>query len=115
MNHKLLAIAFGFGILLSVTVTSNVQNSAYAKSIKVDCKDLAVTLITWDKLLSVTSKDQITDIEDELGEDGVIDVTLDVLIDRHLNNLLDEAKNGCGNLDSSTQKALDDIQFKIPP
>jgi hypothetical protein len=111
-NYKLLAIAFG--ILLSVTVIGNFQNSAYAKSIKADCKDLAMTLITWNKLLSVTSKDQITDIEDELGEDGVINVTLDVLIDKHLNNLLDEVKNGCSSLDSNTQKALDDIDFKIP-
>ena len=111
-NYRFVAI--GFGILLTITVISNVQNSAYAKSIKVDCNDLAMTLITWNKLLSVTSKDQITDIEDELGEDGVIDVTLDVLIDRHLNNLLDEVKNGCSNLNTNVQKALDDIDFKVP-
>ena len=43
-NYRFVAI--GFGILLTITVISNVQNSAYAKSIKVDCNDLAMTLIT---------------------------------------------------------------------
>jgi|RhiMetdeSRZDD1v2_1073273.scaffolds.fasta_scaffold1947266_2 hypothetical protein len=53
MGLKIIAVAIGIGILLTITAFGNGFNSAYAKHdrIRVDCKDLAIALITWDQLL----------------------------------------------------------------
>src|SRR3546814_5442852 len=63
--------SIGFGILLVITAFSNGLNSAYAKhdTVRVDCKDLAIDIITWDQLLATTDDGERTDIEDNLGAD----------------------------------------------
>ena len=51
-----MAIPVGIGILLTITAFGNGFNPAYAKhdTVRVDCKDLAIALITWDQLLAMT-------------------------------------------------------------
>jgi hypothetical protein len=39
---------------------------------------------------------------------------LKVLVDRHLEELLDEAEDECNNLDNDIERVLDDIDFKFP-
>ena len=48
MKEIMSTIAIGFGILLVITAFSNGLNSAYAKhdTVRVDCKDLAIDIIT---------------------------------------------------------------------
>ena len=48
MGLKIIAVAIGIGILLTITAFGNGFNSAYAKhdTVRVDCKDLAIALIT---------------------------------------------------------------------
>jgi hypothetical protein len=98
---------------LTITTISNGFNTAYAKhnSIRVDCKDLAITLITWDQLLAMTDANERLDIEDNLGEDGVTNGVFD---DKHLDDLVDEVKDECNNLNSDTEDYLDDMELEIP-
>ena len=112
MNLKIIAAVLG--ILLSITAISTGFNSAYAKhqSVRVDCKDLAITLITWDQLIASVTNDDVTNIEDNLGDDEVIKVTMDVLIDRHLDELVDEVKDEC-NLNSHIDDYLDDMVLAV--
>jgi hypothetical protein len=116
MSMNLKIIAAVLGILLSITAISTGFNSAYAKhhSVRVDCKDLAITLITWDQLIASVTNDDVTNIEDNLGDDEVIKVTMDVLIDRHLDELVDEVQDEC-DLNSHIDDYLDDMVLAVPP
>lgn len=60
MSLKIIAVAIGIGVLLTITVFGNGFNSAYAKhdTVRVDCKDLAIALITWDQLLATTDDEE---------------------------------------------------------
>jgi hypothetical protein len=113
MNLKIITAALG--ILFTITTISNGFNTAYAKhnSIRVDCKDLAITLITWDQLLAMTDANERLDIEDNLGEDGVTNGVFDDWIDKHLDDLVDEVKDECNNLNSDTEDYLDDMELEI--
>lgn len=46
MNLKIITVAIGIGILLTITAFGNGFNSAHAKhdTVRVDCKDLAIAL-----------------------------------------------------------------------
>ena len=105
------------GILLIITmISSGVIDSVYAghNKVKVDCKDLAVALITWDQLLSIGDPDDIAENEHILNEEGVEPDLYEDIIDKHLVDLLDEADHECNNLDNDIERLLDDIDFKLP-
>jgi hypothetical protein len=113
MNLKIVEAVLG--ILLSITAISSSFNSAYAKHhhVRVDCKDLSITLITWDQLLASVNNDDVTNIEDVLGDDEVSQVKLDVLVDRHLDELVDEVKDEC-DLNSHIDHYLDRMVLDVP-
>lgn len=114
MNFKIIAV--GVVILLTITVVGNGFNSANAKhnTVRVDCKDLAITLITWDQLLATTDANERLDIEDNLGEDGVVNGLFSDWIDKYLDDLVDEVKDECNNLNSDTEDYLDDMELDVP-
>jgi hypothetical protein len=114
-NYKLLGLPLV--ILLIITIFGNsFINSAYAShnTVKVNCKDLAIALITWDQLLRVADDEDIVDIEHLLADEDVSQVLLKVLIDRHLDDLLDESQDECNNLDDDIERVLGDIDFALP-
>jgi hypothetical protein len=71
----------------------NPSNPVYAKNAKVGCKDLAVALISWDGLYAYIDDDDITDLEDDFGDDPNNDVdpsSFDDIIDDHMEDMLDD-------------------------
>jgi hypothetical protein len=73
----------------------NPSNSVYADSnnAKVSCKDLAVALISWDGLYAYIDGDDITDLEDDFGDDPNNDVdpsSFDAIVDDHMEDVLDD-------------------------
>ena len=116
MNRYYRFFGITLAILLIITVfSSSFIDSAYAShnSVKVGCKDLAIALITWDQLLGVADEQDIVDIEHFLADEDVSQVLLKVLINRHLDDLLDETQDECKNLDNDIERVLDDIDFKL--
>ena len=116
MDLKIITIVAGIGILLIINGFGNGFNSAYAKrdTVKVDCKDLAIALITWDQLLGTTNDDERTDIEDNLGDDGISNGLFKDYIDKHLNDLQDDVDDDCHHLKNEIEDYLDDNEFEIP-
>jgi hypothetical protein len=116
MDLKIIAVAMGIGILLTITAFGNGFNSAYAKhdTVRVDCKDLAIALITWDQLLATTDDDERTDIEDNLGEDGVANGLFQDWIDKYLDDLVDDVDDDCNHLKSDIEDYLDDMELEVP-
>lgn len=116
MSLKIIAVAIGIGVLLTITVFGNGFNSAYAKhdTVRVDCKDLAIALITWDQLLATTDDDERTDIEDNLGEDGVANGLFQDWIDKYLNDLVDDVNDDCNHLKDDIEDYLDDMELEVP-
>lgn len=115
IDYKLFGLPLG--ILLIITmVSSGVIDSVYAShnKVKVGCKDLALVLITWDQLLSIGDPDDIAENEHILNEEGVEPDLYEVIIDKHLEDLLDKADDECNNLDNDIERLLDDIDFKLP-
>jgi hypothetical protein len=72
--------------------------------VKVGCKDLALTLITWDQLLALAPADDIAENEHELNEKGVEPDLYKDIINRHLDDLLDDVDE-CNNLDDDIRDA----------
>ena len=72
----------------------NPSNSVYADDeAEVNCKDLAVALISWDGLYAYIDGDDITDLEDDFGDDPNNDVdpsSFDDIIDDHMEDMLDD-------------------------
>ena len=116
MGLKIIAVAIGIGILLTITAFGNGFNSAYAKhdTVRVDCKDLAIALITQDQLLAITDDDERTDIEDNLGEDGIAKDLFQDWIDKYLDDLVEEVHDDCSNLDNDIEDYLDDMELEVP-
>ena len=116
MGLKIIAVAMGIGILLTITAFGNGFNSAYAKhdTVRVDCKDLAIALITWDQLLATTDDDERTDIEDNLGEDGIANGLFQDWIDKYLDDLVEEVHDHCSNVDNDIEDYLDDMELEVP-
>ncbi|HKQ20473.1 MAG TPA: hypothetical protein VJS91_00410 [Nitrososphaeraceae archaeon] len=116
MKEIRLTVAIGVGILLTITVLGNGFNSVYAKhdTVRVDCKDLAIALITWDQLLAFTDSDERTDIEDNLGEDGVANGLFEDWIDKYLDDLVDDVDDGCNHLKNDIEDYLDDMELEVP-
>ena len=115
INYKIIVALV---VLLTTSVISTgFVNSADAShnSVKVDCKDLAMALITWDELLDAADDQDIVDIEHFLADEDVSQVLLKVLVDRHLDDLLDEVEDECNNLDNDIEDFLDDhVKFNVP-
>ena len=88
-NYKLL------GITLEILITSSIisagfTNPAYAKSskVKVDCTEVAITLISWDALYKYIDLDDLTAIEDAFGDDNEVNpASFDEIIDDHTDRL----------------------------
>lgn len=116
MKEIILTTAIGVGILLVITAFSNGFNSVYAKhdTVRVDCKDLAIDIITWDQLLATTDDGERTDIEDNLGEDGIANGLFQDWIDKYLDDLVEELHDHCNNLDNDIEDYLDDMELEVP-
>ena len=116
MDLKIIAVTVGIGILLTITAFGNGFNPAYAKhdTVRVDCKDLAIALITWDQLLAMTDEDERTDIEDNLGEDGVANGLFHDWIDKYLDDLVDDVDDDCNHLKNDIEEYLDDMELEVP-
>ena len=116
MNQKVITVSVGIGVLLIVNAFGNGFNSAYAKqdTVRVGCKDLGIALITWDQLLMTTNDDERTDIEDNLGEEGIANGLFQDWIDKYLNDLQDDFNEDCHHLKSEIKDYLDDNEFEVP-
>jgi hypothetical protein len=118
MNSKIIALAIAAGILSTFAATiSTGPYTVYAKkhdTVRVDCKDLAITLISWDQLLAMTDTNERQDIEDNLGEDGVANGLFQDWINKYLNNLVDDAVDHCNHLKSDIEDYMDDMELKVP-
>ncbi len=116
MNLKIATVVIGIGILLTITIFGNGFNSAYAKhdTVRVDCKDLAIALITWDQLLGFSDASDRIEIEDNLGEGGIANGLFEDWIDKYLDDLVEEVHDHCSNLDSDIEDYLDDMELEVP-
>jgi hypothetical protein len=116
MNYDSKLFALSLTVLFSFALVSNgFIGSAFGShnKVKVGCKDLALTLITWDQLLALAPADDIAENEHELNEKGVEPDLYKDIINRHLDDLLDDV-NKCNNLDDDIEEMLDDIDLDLP-
>jgi hypothetical protein len=117
LSYKILTLSLVIVMATTILISSSFVSSAYAgrNNIKVGCKDVAITLITWDQLVKSVDAQDIVDIEHFLADEGVSQVLLKVLVDRHLDDLLDEVKDECNNLDDDIERVLDKfVDFPVP-
>jgi len=116
MNYHSKLFALSLTVLFSFALVSNgFIGSAFGShnKVKVGCKDLALTLITWDQLLALAPADDIAENEHELNEKGVEPDLYKDIINRHLDDLLDDVDE-CNNLDDDIEEMLDDIDLDLP-
>lgn len=84
--------ALALSVLLAFAIVSNgfiVSAFESHNKVKVGCKDLALTLKTWDQLLALAPADDIAENEHELNGKGVEPDLYEDIINRHLDDLLD--------------------------
>jgi hypothetical protein len=95
-------------------ISIGLLESAYGSHnrVKVGCKDLALTLITWDQMLPLVPEDDIAENEHQLNENGVEPDTYQDIIDRHINDLLDDIDR-C-DLDDDIEEMVEDIDPELP-
>ena len=92
-------------LITSSIISAGFTNPAYAKSskVKVDCTEVAITLISWDALYKYINLDDLTAIEDAFGDDNEVDpASFDEIIDDHMEELLDDFE------DANCDKSVDD-------
>ncbi|HEY7080377.1 MAG TPA: hypothetical protein VH500_11790 [Nitrososphaeraceae archaeon] len=111
MNAQNFLAVFLIGMFFLVMTTS-MGSTATADRVKVGCKDLAFALITWDQLLPLVSEDDIAENEHQLNEHGVEPDTYQDIIDRHINDLLNDI-NKC-NLNDAVEEMVKDIDPELP-
>lgn len=119
-KHNL--FAFSLTVFLAFAIGSSAfSGSAFGShnQVKVGCKDLALTLITWDQLLALAPADDIAENEHELNEKGVEPDLYKDIINRHLDDLLDDIDDAldddkCDNLDNDIEEMIDDIDLDLP-
>ena len=111
MNAQKILAVFLIGIFVLVTTTS-IGSTAIADKVKVGCKDLAFALITWDQLLPLVPEDDIAENEHQLNENGVEPDTYQDIIDRHINDLLNDI-NKC-DLNDALEQMVEDIDPELP-
>jgi hypothetical protein len=108
--QKILSVML-IGTFVLVTIAS-IGSAAIADRVKVGCKDLAFALITWDQLLPLVPEDDIAENEHQLNENGVEPDTYQDIIDRHINDLLNDI-NKC-NLNDDVEEMVEDIDPELP-
>jgi len=108
--QKILSVIL-IGTFILVTIAS-IGSAATADRVKVGCKDLAFALITWDQLLPLVPEDDIAENEHQLNENGVEPDTYQDIIDRHINDLLNDI-NKC-NLNDDVEEMVEDIDPELP-
>jgi len=64
--------------------------------------------------LAITDDDERTDIEDNLGEDGIAKDLFQDWIDKYLDDLVEEVHDDCSNLDNDIEDYLDDMELEVP-
>jgi hypothetical protein len=111
MNAQNFLAVFLIGMFFLVMATS-MGSTAMADRVKVGCKDLAFALITWDQLLPLVSEDDIAENEHQLNEHGVEPDRYQDIIDRHINDLLNDI-NKC-NLNDAVEEMVKDIDPELP-
>jgi len=111
LNAQNILAIFLIGVFVLVTTTS-IGSTAIADRVKVGCKDLALTLITWDQLLPLVPEDDIAENEHQLNENGVEPDTYQDIIDRHINDLLNDIDK-C-NLNDAVEEMVEDIDPELP-
>lgn len=101
-------------LLIISLVSTGFIDWAYGShnKVKVGCKDLALTLITWDQMLPLVPEDDIAENEHQLNENGVEPDTYQDIIDRHINDLLDDIDK-C-DLDDDIEEMVEDIDPELP-
>jgi len=99
-------------MFILVATTSIGGSVASADKVKVGCKDLAFALITWDQLLPLVAEDDIAENEHQLNEHGVQPDTYQDIIDRHINDLLNDISK-C-DLNDDVQEMVQDIDPELP-
>jgi hypothetical protein len=62
----------------------------------------------------VNEQDIVVDDEHELNEEGVESYLSKDIIDKHLENLLDEIEDECNNLDEDVERMISEIEFNLP-
>ena len=115
MNYDSKLFALSLTVLFSFALVSNgFIGSAFGShnKVKVGCKDLALTLITWDQMLPLVPEDDIAENEHQLNENGVEPDTYQDVIDRHINDLLDDIDK-C-DLDDDIEEMVEDIDPELP-
>ncbi len=108
--QNILAVSL-IGMFFLVATTS-IGSTASADRVKVGCKDLAFALITWDQLLPLVPEDDIAENEHQLNENEVEPDTYQDIIDRHINDLLNDI-NKC-DLNDALEKMVEDIDPELP-
>ena len=111
MNAQNISVVFLIGMFFLVATTS-IGSTASADRVKVGCKDLAFALITWDQLLPLVPEDDIAENEHQLNENGVVPDTYQEIIDRHINDLLNDI-NKC-DLNDAVEQMVEDIDPELP-
>ena len=111
MNAQNISVVFLIGMFFLVATTS-IGSTASADRVKVGCKDLAFALITWDQLLPLVPEDDIAENEHQLNENGVEPDTYQDIIDRHINDLLNDI-NKC-DLNDAVEQMVEDIDPELP-
>jgi hypothetical protein len=108
--QKILSVIL-IGTFVLLTIAS-IGSAATADRVKVGCKDLAFALITWDQLLPLVPEDDIAENEHQLNENGVEPDTYQDIIDRHINDLLNDIKK-C-DLNDAVEEMVEDIDPELP-
>jgi hypothetical protein len=111
MNTQNISAVFLIGMFFLVATTS-IGSTASADRVKVGCKDLAFALITWDQLLPLVPEDDIAENEHQLNENGVEPDTYQDIIDRHINDLLNNI-NKC-DLNDALEQMVEDMDSELP-
>jgi hypothetical protein len=112
-NYKLIGIPLAVLLTLTIISAGFTTNSAYAdnKKVKVDCKDLAIDLISWNSLYKGVDEDELAAIEDDYGDDNdVKPASFDDIVDDHMEDLLDDFEDAhCKNhIKKSMAKWIED-------
>jgi hypothetical protein len=104
INHKFSAVPLA--ILLAITIVSSggFVGWVYAhENLKVDCKDLALALFTWDRAFGMLDSDDVAEIEHILEDEDIEPNTIRV------ENLLDGAEDQCD--DEDVEKILEQVDL----
>jgi hypothetical protein len=112
-ERQILVLPLAILLVFSI-ISIGLVESAYGShnKVKVGCKDLALTLITWDQMLPLVPEDDIAENEHQLNENGVEPDTYQDVIDRHINDLRDDIDK-C-DLDDDIEEMVEDIDPELP-